>query len=44
MENRELKNCPFCDGKSNGSETCVVCSDTIPEGRQVCHNCEKGGD
>ena len=27
-------------GNSTGSETCVVCGDSIPEGRQVCPKCE----
>lgn len=26
-----------------GNETCVVCSEIIPEGRQVCPRCEVGG-
>ena len=25
------------------TETCVSCGEIIPEGRQVCPNCEKGG-
>lgn len=24
--------------------TCVCCGDQIPEGRQICPKCEKGGD
>ena len=27
-------------GNPTGSETCVVCGDSIPEGRQVCPKCE----
>ena len=30
--------------KGTHSERCVVCDDEIPEGRQVCPNCEKGGE
>ena len=28
--------------KRNGSDTCAVCGDSIPEGRQVCPKCEEG--
>lgn len=31
QEKRKLKN----------TETCVVCGEVIPEGRQVCPNCER---
>ena len=26
--------------QSTGSETCLICGDSIPEGRQVCKKCE----
>ena len=25
-------------------DTCICCGEPIPEGRQVCPNCEKGGN
>ena len=28
----------------SNEEKCLVCGDVIPEGRQVCPNCEEGGD
>lgn len=26
----------------SGSDCCLICGTYVPEGRQVCHNCEKG--
>lgn len=48
---KEIKAIPLSDGQTNvfvckngtPHETCVACGDVIPEGRQVCPNCE-GGD
>lgn len=31
---------PWGPFKNNTAETCVCCGDVIPEGRQVCPNCE----
>ena len=32
----------FQEASSDKSEWCVACGNEIPEGRQVCPNCEKG--
>ena len=45
----ELDTCPYChsddlwydyDPPPENAERCVICGDIIPEGRQVCPNCE----
>ena len=40
-ENAEERCEGFKEATGENSEWCVACGDEIPEGRQVCPNCEK---
>lgn len=40
-------NCPYCGrflAENYNMDVCAVCGEIIPEGRQVCPNCEKEVD
>ena len=38
-----MSNVSLINGHIDKVERCVVCNKKIPEGRQVCYNCERQG-
>lgn len=36
-------NKPVMKGDIKMNDTCVICDEYVPEGRQICNNCETGG-
>jgi hypothetical protein len=38
-----MDDCPLKDDVYDNANRCVCCNAVIPEGRQICPNCERGG-